>query len=43
MEDDADYERDETVEVELRNPRPSGDVVIETGKAKAMVTIDGQR
>jgi hypothetical protein len=35
--DDADYELDETVEVELRNPRPPGDVVIETGEA--MVTI----
>ena len=38
--DDADYELDETVEVELRNPRPSGDVVIETGEAMAMVTIE---
>ena len=38
--DDADYELDETVEVELRNPRPSGDVVIEPGEAMAMVTIE---
>ena len=38
--DDADYELDETVEVELRNPKPSGDVVIETGEAMAMVTIE---
>ena len=35
--DDADYELDETIVAELRNPRPTGDVVIETGTA--MVTI----
>ena len=38
--DDADYELDETVEVELRNPKPTGSVVLETGEAKAMVTIE---
>ena len=37
--DDADYELDETVEVELRNPKPTGSVVLETGEAKVMVTI----
>ena len=36
--DDDDYELDETVEVELRNPRPTGSVVIETDVA--MVTIE---
>ena len=36
--DDADYELNETVEVELRNPKPTGSVVIGTGKA--MVTIE---
>ena len=36
--DDDDYELDETVEVELRNPKPTGSVVIETGVA--MVTIE---
>ena len=36
--DDTDYELNETVEVELRNPRPPGSVVIETGGA--MVTIE---
>ena len=36
--DDADYELDETVEVELSNQKPTGSVAIETGKA--MVTIE---
>ena len=36
--DDDDYELDETVEVELRNPRPTGSVVIETDVA--MVTLE---
>ena len=37
--DDTDYELNETIEVELRNPRPTGSVEIETGRAMAMATI----
>ena len=36
--DDDDYELDETVKVELRNPRPTGSVVI--GTDVAMVTLE---
>ena len=35
--DDADYELDETVVVELRNPKPTGSVVIETGVARVTI------
>ena len=38
--DDADYELDETIVAELRNPRSAGSVELEDGMAMAMVTIE---
>ena len=39
VEDDTDYELNETIVIALRNPRPLGDVVVIDEAGEAMVTI----